>query len=186
MAGDLPLEMKRTAMLLLVLAAVAAATDALAQRPDFSGTWVRADSVSERASVASVGDAAFQRGAMGDGWGSPLTLRQSADTLVVEYVHFARYDLQPPLRLVYSLSGSESRNAIMIGHADTRLTSRTAWSDSALVITTHFSVPGNTAETIEVRQVLALQSADTLVVETTRPGAAGSPPLVTRVVYAKR
>ena len=174
--------MTKAAILLLVLAA----TDARAQLPDFSGSWVRADSATERPSVASVGNAAFQRGAMGDGWGSPLTLHQSADTLVVEYAHFARYDLQPPLRLVYALNGSESRNAIMIGHAESRLTSRAAWRNATLVITTRFSVPGSATETIEVRQVLALLAADTLVVETTRPGAAGSPPIVTRVVYAKR
>jgi hypothetical protein len=175
--------MKKPAILLLVLAA---ATGARAQRPDFSGTWVRADSATERASVAAVGDAAFQRGAMGDGWGSPLTLRQSADTLVVEYVHFARYDLQPPLRFVYTLNGSESRNAIMIGHAETRLTSRAAWHDSTLIITTRYSLPGSATETTEVRQVLALRSADTLVIETTRPGPAGSPPIVTRVLHTKR
>lgn len=175
--------MKKAAILLLVLAAAA---DARAQRPDFSGSWVRADSAAERPSVASVGDASFQGGTMGDGWGSPLTLRQSADTLVVEYVHFARYDLQPPLRLVYALNGSESRNAIMIGHAESRLTSRAAWRDSTLVITTRFSVPGSATETVEVRQALTLQSADALVVETTRPGAAGSPPIMTRAVYAKR
>jgi len=119
--------MKKAAILLLALTA---ATDGRAQLPDFSGTWVRADSATERPSVASVGDAAFQRGTMGDGWGSPLTLRQSADTLVVEYPHFARYDLQPPLRFAYALNGSESRNAIMIGHAETRLSSRAAWRDA--------------------------------------------------------
>lgn len=175
--------MKQAAILLLGLVA---ATDARAQLPDFSGSWVRVDSAAERPSVASVGNAAFQLGSMGDGWGSPLTLRQSADTLVVEYAHFARYDLQPPLRLAYALNGSESRNTIMIGHAETRLASRVAWRNSTLVITTRFSVPGSATETIEVRQMLALQPPGTLVVETTRPGAAGSPPLVTRVVYARR
>jgi hypothetical protein len=175
--------MNKATILLLVLSA---STEASAQRPDFSGTWVRADSAAERPSVAAVGDAAFQRGTMGDGWGSPLTLRQSADTLVVEYPHFARYDLQPPLRFVYALNGSESRHAIMIGHAETRLVSRAEWRDAALVITTRYPMPGSTTETVEVRQVLALQSTDTLVIGTTRPGPAGSPPMVMRVVYAKR
>lgn len=173
--------MHKTALLLLL---VAAASPVNAQRPDFSGRWVPADS-GERPSVALVGDAAFQRGTMGDGWGSPLTLRQSADTLVVEYPHFARYDLQPPLRFAYALNGAESHNAIMIGHAETRLTSRAAWRDSALVITTRYPIPGSASESVEVRQTLMLRSADTLVVETTRPGAAGAPPNVTRVVYVK-
>lgn len=170
----------------MLLLMVAVAADAPAQRPDFSGSWVRVDSVAERPSVAAVGDAAFQRGDMGSGWGSPLTLRQTADTLVVEYAHFARYDLQPPLRLAFALNGSESRNAIMIGHAETRLVSHATWRDSALVITTHYPIPGSTTETIEVRQTITLRSAETLVVATTRPGAAGSPPLVTRATYARR
>src|SRR5262245_19540043 len=86
-------------------------------RPDCSGDGTRVGSAEQR-SVASVGDAAFRVGNMGSGWGSPLTLRQADNQLVVEYTHFGTYDLQPKLRFTYALDGAESRNAVMIGHAE--------------------------------------------------------------------
>ena len=134
-------------------------------RPDFTGEWTRVDSTSEQRSVAAVGDAAFRVGDMGSGWGSPLTLRQQGNQLVAEYTHFSTYDLQPKLRFVYALDGSESRNAIMIGHAESMLRSRATWRDSMLVVTTAY--PGPSGAT-EVRQVLTITSPTTLLIETTR------------------
>jgi len=145
-------------------------------RPDFTGEWTRVDSTSEQRSVAAVGDAAFRVGDMGSGWGSPLTLRQEGNRLSVEYTQFSTYDLQPKLRFVFSLDGSESRNAINIGHAESMLRSRTAWRDSTLVVTTVFPGPSGTTE---VRQVLMLTSPTTLVIETTRGGS------TTRTQYRK-
>ena len=150
-------------------------------RPDYSGEWTRVDSTEQR-SVAAVGDAAFRVGNMGSGWGSPLTLRQQGNELVVEYAHFGTYDLQPRLRFAYALDGTESRNAIMIGHAEAVLRSRAMWRDSTLVITTVYPAPGGTTE---VTQSLTLSSPTSLIVETTRSGA-GSRPSVTRTTYAKR
>lgn len=152
-------------------------------RPDFSGEWVRSDSAEQR-SVAAVGDASFRVGTMGSGWGSPLTIRQEATLLIVEYTHFGTYDLQPKLRLVYPLDGSESRNTIMIGHADAVLRSRTVWRDSTLVITTTYPGAAGTG-TSEVRQSLTLESPTSLIVETTRSGATGSAPMVLRTTYRK-
>ena len=137
-------------------------------RPDFSGEWTRVDSVSEQRSVASVGDAAFRVGDMGTGWGSPLTLHQQGNQLVVEYTHFSTYDLQPKLRFVYTLDGSESRNVIMIGHAESVGRSRTAWRDSTLVITTIWPAPQGMNGPTEVRQALILESPTSLLIETTR------------------
>jgi hypothetical protein len=146
-------------------------------RPDFSGEWTRVDSGTESRSVAAVGDAAFRVGNMGSGWGSPLTLRQQGAQLVVEYQHFGTYDLQPRLRFVYALDGSESRNAVMIGHAESVLRSRATWSDSTLVITTTYPGPsGNT----DVRHALTLASPTSLTIETTRAAA------TIRTTYNKR
>jgi hypothetical protein len=155
-------------------------------RPDFSGDWARTDSTSEQRSVASVGDAGFRTGSMGSGWGSPLTLRQQSDRLVVEYAFFSTYDLQPRLRFTFALDGSESRNAVMIGHSESVLRSRAVWRDSTLVITTVYRVPGGAGETTEVRQALTLESPASLVIETTRTGVAGTAPVVTRTIYARR
>lgn len=183
------MRMNRVA-LLLTLAWLAVARDsALAQqRPDFTGEWTRVDSTSERPSVTSVGDGAFRSGNMGSGWGSPLTIRQQADTLVVEYRFFSTYDLQPLLKFVYALNGSESRNSIMIGHAESDQRSRATWRDSTLVITTVVPTPdlGDGRRTAEVRQALTLASPTTLVLETTRAGAPGAPPSTTRTTYTKK
>lgn len=161
------------------------------QRPDFSGEWTRADSVADGRSVAATGDASFRRGDMGSGWGSPITIAQQPDRLTVEYAYFSTYDLQPRLRFVYALDGSESRNSVMIGHAESEQRSRVAWDGSTLVITTMHPVPsaaatwGRTA-VAEVRQALTLQSPTSLVVETTRMGILGGPTTTTRAVYTKR
>jgi len=154
--------------------------------PDFSGEWTRVDSTAERGSVAAVGDAAFRMGSMGSGWGSPLILRQQAGRLVVEYVFFSTYDLQAPIRLVFDLDGSESRNALNIGHTETILRSHVAWRDTTLVITTTWRVPSGAGEVTEVRQALTLESPSSLVVQTTRTGVPGTNPTVTRTAYTKR
>lgn len=170
--------------LMIAVALGSAPEPGLAQAlPDFSGEWVIVDSVAEQRSVAAVGDAGFRIGTMGSGWGSPLTLHQQSNQLVVEYAFFATYDLQPRLRFTFALDGSESRNAVMIGHAESVLRSRAAWRDTALVITTSYPGPGGTTE---VRQVLTLQAPNALVVETTRRGFAGSAAVVTRSVHARR
>ena len=145
-------------------------------RPDFSGEWTRVDSSAEQRSVASVGDGAFRVGNMGSGWGSPLTLTQQSNRLVVEYTQFSTYDLQPKLALTFALDGSESRNTINIGHADEILRSRAAWRDNTLVITTIYPAPNGTTE---VHQSLTLESPASLVIETTRGSSA------IRTVYRK-
>ena len=169
------------ALLVLALPPVTAA----AQQPDFSGTWTLDEpTANARPSVATVGDAAFRRGDMGSGWGARLTIAQSATQLSVEYAFFSTYDLQPPIRLVYALDGSESRNSVMIGHSASEQRSRAEWLGTRLVITTTHPVPGGSG-TATTLHALSLESPATLVLETTRMGAAGSAPGVTRSVYRK-
>lgn len=172
-------------LLLVLLPVLAVEPGADASHPDFSGTWERVDTDPELPSVSSAGDVAFRSGSMGSGWGSPITIRQDLGALVVEYAHFSAYDLQPPLRFTYSLDGSESRNAVMIGHTTALQHSRAAWRDRTLMITTEFPAPVAGGR-VEVRQALTLESADTLVVETTRASLDGAPPSVTRTTYARR
>jgi hypothetical protein len=155
-------------------------------RPDFTGTWVRA--VEAAPPVATAGDAGFRMGDMGSGWGTPLTISIQPDSLIIAYVFFGTYDLQPPVRLAYALNGSESQNTIMIGHATTVQRSRIVWRDSALVITTIYPVPREAAatrRTVEVRHMLTLASPTSLVVETTRPGANGTP-VTAQTAYSRR
>ena len=156
--------------------AVAVAGSASAQRPDFSGDWVQVvDSAATRPTTAATGDAAFRRGDMGSGWGSSLSIRQSADQVIVEYPFFSTYDLQPRLRFTFALDGSESRNTVMIGHANSEPRSRVSWNGDSLVIATTFPAPPGAdgrPRTSPVRQVLSLDATGGLVIETTREGVA--------------
>ena len=154
-----------------------------AQRPDFSGEWNRVvDSTAGRSSVAATGDAAFRRGDMGSGWGAggPLVIRQTPDSLIVEYQHFGTYDLQPRLHYVYRLDGSESRNTIMIGHADSQQRARASWHGDTLVVTTTLTAP-TIGGTTTLRQALSVGADGTLTLDASRDG---SPPV--RTSYRKR
>jgi len=169
--------------------ALAASNASAQERPNFTGEWVRVDSAPARVAVAATGDAAFRRGDMGSGWGSPLTITHGADRLVVEYTFFSSYDLQPRLRFTYLLDGSESRNAVMIGHATSEQRSKVSWERSTLVITTTYPAPiGADGRPVvaEVRQALTLESPTLLVVETTRVGILGGATTTITTTYSKR
>jgi hypothetical protein len=165
---------------------VCVSTIAAAQtRPTFTGEWVRVDSAPARPTTAATGDAAFRIGDMGSGWGSPLTIRQVGDSLIVEYVHFSTYDLQPKLRYTYTLNGTESVNRITIGHTESVQRSRVQWNGGSLVITTLHPTPLEVGQApTETRQALSLDADGRLVIETTRPGARG--PNIVRTSYTRR
>lgn len=140
--------------------------------PDFSGRWA-ADPVPD----------------MGSGWGPAITVTQDASRLTVEYVFFGRGDLQPPLRFVYALDGSETKNTVLMGRGPQDQRSRASWQGSTLVITTThaFTDPAtNTPATADVRQALTLESPASLVVETTRSGVLGGPPSTSKTIYKKQ
>ena len=125
---------------------------------------------------------------MGSGWGSPITITQSATELIVEHQMFTRYDLQPPLRHVYKLDGSESQYSILISHSAQNRKARAAWKGQTLEITT--TLPGidpatRKPFTVDVTQRLTLESPTTLVVDVTRGGALGGAPTTSRTVYRK-
>ena len=171
-----------------------AATAAAQARPDFSGRWS-----SGPAPVApSARDAAADRSAVGtapadigSGWGRTITIAQDARTITIEWPVFSTYDMQPPLRFVYALDGSETANAVMIGRGVQRQRSRAQWAGDSLVITTThaFTDPATGRDVpTEIRQTLVLESPTSLVVLTARAAAPGTPPrtsVTTRTVYAK-
>jgi len=175
--------MKRLANIVSTAAAILLAVSVTAQtRPDFSGRWT---SGSETAATGRSGERA---GDMGSGWGANITITQTAERLTVEYAFFARGDMQPPLRFVFALDGSETKNSIMMGRGIQTQTSKTAWDGDRLVITTTHSFE-NPADgqpmKIEVKQTLSLGSPTSMMVETTRSGVLGGPPSVTKTVYKK-
>ena len=183
---------------LSVLWLVASMTAFAVQAPvDFSGRWTMETPPPLPAPPAAAppatmppapGAQAALRGDMGSGWGPTITIAQDAKQLAVEYVIYTRYDLQPPLKLVFALDGSESRNTLMLGRGAQTQASRTSWEGQTLNIKTVFAAtdPGSGKPfTTEVTQKLSLESPTSLVVEVTRSGALGGPSSTTRTVYKK-
>lgn len=179
---------------LLLLRTVILVPSALAAqaRPDFSGRWARVEdsTTTRRQTVANAGDAAFRVGDMGTGWGTdlaPLNITQRADSLIVEYVFFAPYDLQPPVRLAYATNGAASENGIMIGHATSTQRARLSWGGSSVVITTEIPIPWElgAGSSTTVRQTLALESPTYLRIETWRAGVAGGAPTTVTARYER-
>ena len=154
-------------------------------KPDFSGRWT---SETEPKAPAASGGGLERASDMGSGWGTNLTLTQAADRLIVEYIFFARGDMQPPLKFVYSLNGIETKNSVMMGRGIQVQISNTAWEGDKLVITTTHSFD-NPADgqpmKSEVKQMLTLPSPTSLIIETTRSGVLGGRPATTRTVYRK-
>ena len=169
--------MLRSSLVALCLTAVLLS----AQPPaDFSGRWtLEAPAIASTPAVP---------GDMGSGWGSTITIVQDASRLSVEYQIFSRYDIQPPLRFIYPLDGSEGRNTVMMGRGEQVESSRAQWNGQTLVIITTFHVADRGAGqpfTAELTRKLSLESPATLVVEVTRSGVLGGSPSTTRSVYRK-
>jgi hypothetical protein len=149
--------------------------------PDFSGRWTLAP---EPPAAAGARPAP----APGSGWGPELTIAQDGQRLTIEFPLFGRYDMQPPVRLVYLLDGSESTNSIDMGRGPQPQVSKTAWDASRLTITTvraFRAAPDELPMTIETIHVLSLDPAGSLVVETTHGGALGGRPSTARAVYKR-
>jgi hypothetical protein len=156
--------------------------------PDFSGQWTVEPAPAPATPTAAGAPAPPPRGDAGSGWGSPLTITQDAKQLIVEQVLFSRYDLQPPLRFVYALDGSEARHTVMIGHTTQVRLSRAAWEGQTLRITTMYPAidpATGKAFTTEVTHRLSLESSTTLIIEATRGAALGGQPTKSRTVYRK-
>jgi len=189
----------------IVIAAVMLAAPATVEgqeRPDFSGRWVD-ESVEPaptggRAGAAGAGQARGRgagpgrgrgRGTLGSGWGPDLTITQEANRLTLQYVRFGRGDMQPPIIYHFALDGSESKNRLLLGWGVEEPVSRARWDGSRLVITTQHASPDpatGAPAAYQTTQVLSLESATTLIVETTRPGALGGETSVTKTTYTKR
>lgn len=172
--------------ILRVLTVALLAAGVMAQaKPDFSGRWTIEP---EAPRPSGSGRAGPSVGNMGSGWGSNITIAQDATRLTVEYAFFARGDMQPPLKFVFALDGSETKNSIMMGRGIQQQTSKAKWEGSKLVITTeqaHENPENGQPMTTKVIRILSLESPTSLLVETTRSGVLGGPTTTTRTVYKK-
>jgi len=175
--------------MLTVAAVILFAVNVRAQtRPDFSGRWtIEPESTSAAGGVGQAGSGGpGVSGDMGSGWGSNISITQEVNRLTVEYAFFARGDMQPPLRFVYALDGSETKNSVMMGRGIQVQTSKTAWEGDTLVITTvhSFAHPETGAPMkILVKQTLSLASPTSMLIETTRSGVLGGPSSTTKIRY---
>jgi hypothetical protein len=181
----------RTVVLLVTAACLTVQLSAQA-KPSFAGRWTTEPDPSaaagQRAGGAAGGQRGGGRGDMGSGWGATFTITQDASRLTVEVPFFSRGDMQPPLRFVYALDGTETKNSMMMGRGIQRETSRTAWDGDKLVITTAHEIQSpDTGKpmTVEVRRTLSLDPDGSLVVETLRKGILGGQDVTTRTSYRK-
>jgi len=171
----------------VVIAACGAIGVAAIQPADFSGTWIAETPAAPTPAPGS--PAPPPRGDMGSGWGTPLTITQNATELVVEHALFSRYDLQPPLRFVYRLDATESRNTTMAGHVSQTRVSRATWDGQALTIVTSYpGIDPGTGKpfTTVVTHRVSLAAPGQLVIEAVRGGVLGGRETTTRTVYTKQ
>jgi len=175
-----------------------AQTPVAGSRPDFSGRWTdvsAAPAQAGQARQAAPGGRAGAppattggRGDMGSGWMTPFTITQTATHLTVEYAFFSRGDMQPPLKHVFALNGSETQNTYTMGRGPQVQVTSASWDGDKLILKTRhtFSDPStNKPMTMDVIQTLSLESPTTLVVETARSGVLGGQPTSTKVTYQK-
>jgi hypothetical protein len=149
---------------------VLAAALAAQTPPDFSGRWASATP----AAASGVRGVSIEPGTLGSGWGTELTIDQRAGQLTVDRLQFSTYDMQPPLRFIYALDGSESRNVVNMGRGPQEFVSRANWEGTTLVITTTYDFRDPVSGKITsggMRQAVTLDSSGSLVVTTAHRGS---------------
>lgn len=189
--------MRITTVPLVAASIVWSATNTPAQsHPDFSGRWTIDSSAlaapvsdsAARAARAGGADGGRPADHMGSGWGKTLVIAHDDNRLTVEYEHFVRYDLQPAIKFVFALDGSQSTNSINLGRGSQQQTSRSEWTGEKLVITTRhtFANPDDGRPmTYDVTRRLSLNSSGALTVDTVIDGVLGGPSTTTHTVYRK-
>jgi hypothetical protein len=181
--------MRLTHATILACSLLAGSRATAQNHPDFSGRWAtEPPAATPSARDVAAGTRPPAKVDLGSGWGRAITITQDERSLVVEWPFFNTYDLQPPLRFVYALDGSETVNTVMMGRGMQKQRARATWNGSSLVlITTHSFPDPRTGRPIEseVRQTLTLESPTSLAVETVRSGVLGGPSSTSRTVYTK-
>jgi arylsulfatase len=165
-------------------------SDAL-PNPDFTGSWstatVSAAPPTGQSAPSPVPD-------LGSGWGTRLSIAQTADSLKIERVMFVPREIQPAVTYRYALDGSETRNPVTLGRSGAPPVSTAAWDGNRLVITTRYSfqdprdgksLTSDLVQTLWLQPTVQSPFEPTLVVETTRGAALNGPASTTRVVYTR-
>jgi len=160
--------------MLSTAAIVLTAVGVMAQaKPSFAGKWTRDMTASPM--PAPGGPGGGRGGFGGGGLGNDLTITQDAATLTLEYMSGGQ--APAPVKLVYKLDGSESKNTITTGRGAQEQTAKAAWDGAKLVVTT-------TTQFGESKRSFALEGGS-LAVETTQAGRDGGPGTPMKVMYKK-
>jgi hypothetical protein len=168
--------MRRITTTLSTVAVVLMTAGLLAQaNPNFAGKWTRDMTASPMPDPAAGGGRGGGRGFGGGGLGNDLNITQDAKTLTIEYT--AGGQTPAPVKLVYNLDGSESKNTITTGRGAQEQSAKAAWQSGKLVITTTTNFNGNA---VESTRTLSMEGGNLVVEQSGRQGGAG-----TKVVYKK-
>lgn len=163
--------MKRMTAMLSAAALVVLTAGLMAQATNFAGKWTR---VEDPAAAAAPGGGGGGRGGRG-GFGQEVTITQDAKAITLEYMGGGQNPA--PMKRVYNLDGSDSKNTMTFGGNAIEQVSKATWEGGKLVVTT----AGQNGET---KQTLSLTGGN-LVVEQTAPGRGGGAPTTTTVTYKK-
>ena len=154
----------------LVAVAALALTASLAAQANFAGKWTM-----DPASAPDPAAGGGGRGGRGMMLGQEVTITQDAKTLTLEYMGGGQNPA--PVKLVYMLDGSESKNMVMGRGGQMEQVSKATWAGQSLVVTTAMGAG-------EMKRTLSLQGGN-LVVETSAPGRDGGPGMTSKIVYKK-
>jgi hypothetical protein len=165
----------RKVVLFTLVAVMAFAVGAYAQKPDFSGKWVlNADKSAMGGGPGGGAPGGGGGGRAGGGMGAgPLAITQTATTLTIE-----RTVAETVMKTIYKFDGSESVNE---GRGGMKSTYVSKWDGAKLVTTIKGETQRGPTQSSEVR---SLAADGTMVVETTRQGQDG--PVTTKMVYDKQ
>ena len=171
--------MKRMTAMMSAAAVVLTTTMAFAQaKPNFAGTWTRADAPGAAAPAGGQGGG---RGGGGrGGFGMEVAITQDANTITMKWMQGGGQGTPTEQTRTYKLDGTESKNSVMgRGGQPADQVSKAAWEGSKLVIST-------TTQAGETKQTLSMTGADLTVEQSGGQGRDGAPNPTTTVTYKKK
>ncbi|MEO8070511.1 MAG: hypothetical protein ABI652_03855 [Acidobacteriota bacterium] len=149
--------------------------------PNFAGKWTREAPAAGAAAPAGGAPGGAPgggggRGGGGGGLGMDITITQDATSMTIEYVGGGQ--APAPVKLVYKLDGSESKNMMAgRGGAPAEQVAKAMVVGSTIVVTT-------TTANGDSKRVFSMDGAN-LKVETTAPGRDGGPGTPMAQIYKK-
>ncbi len=137
--------MKRMTAMLSAAALVVMTAGLFAQATNFAGKWTRVD---DPAAAAAAPGGGGGRGGGRGGFGQEVTITQDAKTITMEYMQGGQGGATPVKR-VYNLDGSDSKNTMSFGGNTMEQVSKAKWDGGKLVITTA-GQNGETTQTLSL------------------------------------